>query len=560
MWSIDTAEDKKHDDSEREVWESMAPSAWRESVASEGSIFTDTYEYTLHQINAAIKKERYDVVIEVGCGTSDIIGNIGGRQSEACTNIQRFGLDINEDFIAFSKKHYAHDNCEFMVQDATTMKKEWWDKLGLGTKYKKPLVICVNNTLNIMPPEIRGDVVAQMLAIAGDDGRCLVSYWNGRFFSHAVMNYYKKNKDLCGTFSTDKHVDWENRTLLTSSSYSTTWCIPSEVQKLLRSYDVDIDEITHEPDDKKTYDHINMQGLSIFAWFSSKCTSKAKGYYDSEDAQKFYKHVWGQETTHIGRYDKLTDHEKAVLPKSEQIVKAQENQEAEFIQLIKSKFPDHKVRVFDAGCGYGGLLRRIWEAGIMWRATGVDIAAKMCHHARLLNAELGCAEDITILEESYLDVSLADESVDLVTSMDALLHVGPEGQRKAVKEAARVLRPGGWMIFSDIMQQEVVDPVEMQPIYDRIHLSKLGTVSSYKDAMEASGFQKFEFLPASSNVSAHYGSVLEVLEKSENLSEIGLSDEYLTNMKAGLKVWRDLGDKNIVWGFMLAQKTGKIED
>ena len=147
------------------------------------------------------------------------------------------------------------------------------------------------------------------------------------------------------------------------------------------------------------------------------------------------------------------------------------------------------------GCGYGGLLRRLHKEDLVWRATGCDFSHGMCKKARLQNDRIGAK--ITILEESYLDVSLENESVDLVVSMDALLHVGPDGQKIAIKEACRVLRPGGWMTFSDIMQQEVVDVDEMQPIYDRIHLSKMGTPSHYKECLEKNGLTDFTFMPFS---------------------------------------------------------------
>ena len=208
------------------------------------------------------------------------------------------------------------------------------------------------------------------------------------------------------------------------------------------------------------------------------------------------------------------------------------------------------------GCGYGGLLRRIWESNIVWLAMGCDIAGRMCKQARRLNKKLGCDRDITIREESYLDVSVRDESRDLVISMDALLHVGPELQQQAIREAMRVLRPGGWMIFSDIMQHEVVDPEKMKPIYDRIHLSKMGTVSNYKAALEANGFTDIQFEAHSSNVASHYGSVREVLlEKGDS---VGVSKEYATKMEFGLRTWVELAPKNIVWGFVSAQKTKMI--
>jgi len=305
-------------------------------------------------------------------------------------------------------------------------------------------------------------------------------------------------------------------------------------------------------------DNINSSGLAIFAWFSKECTSGGKSYYDSDDAQTFYSELWGESETHIGRYDLLTEQEKTQLTNIDQIARAEELHELEFMKLIKSKTQPNidavdKLRVLDMGCGYGGLLRRLWKDGLVWRAAGCDYSHGMCKGARLINARVGAEKDITILEESYLHVSLPDESVDLVISMDALLHVGPDGQKIAIAEACRVLRPGGWMIFSDIMQEEVVDAEEMQPIYNRINLSKMGTPNHYKECLRQHGFTDFTFIPNSSNVSTHYGTVREVLLDKKD--QISVSPEFVSKMESGLKVWHELAPKNIVWGLMAAQKT-----
>lgn len=534
-------EEKK--DEEREIWENMSVEAWHNSVAAKESVFYDTYNFTRQDVKRVAEEGHYDVILEVGSGTGDIIGQLD-------VSIPRLGIDINPDFVGFCQKKYAckdaSRSCVFEVGDATAL-QEWWNKKNFHTMYKKPLVICVNNTLNIMPEEIRGSVVAEMLAVAGESGRCLVTYWNGNFFSHAIMNYYKKNEDLCGPFDMKTAVNWEDRMLVTSTNYSTHWQTPVEVEKLLKAYDVNLN----------SEDQLYSKGLAIFVWFSVDSTSRAKGYYDSDDAQKFYSNIWGQETIHNGLYHRLTEDDKK-MPKQQQIARAQELQEEEFLKQIKAKFPtEGKIRILDMGCGYGGLLRRIWESGFVWSATGCDISVKMCQQADRLNQELGCSKDITILEESYLDTSVADESVDLVISMDALLHVGPNGHKEAIREVARVLRPGGWMIFTDIMQKEQVDQAEMQPIYDRINLSKMGTVSNYKSSLTEAGFDKFEFIANSQNISVHYGTVLEVLE--EKGSSLDISEEYISKMKAGLTTWRDLAPKNIDWGFMMAQKLRKVE-
>jgi len=296
--------------SEQELWASMDPLAWHYSIARD-SVFEETYKITRDLIAEAAEQGGYDCILECGCGTGDVIGNLKK------TKIHRIGIDINERFIEHCKKHHSHPDCDFLQVDIVRL-TEWWDEFKVKSGFRKPLVICVNNTLNIMPEEIRGQALEQMLAVAGDDGRVVLSYWNGHFFSHAIMNYYKENEELCGPFDFS-HVDFETRTLEAPSGYSTHWMNPTEVQRLLRSFDINVDLVSNEVD--LDTDHIHTAGLAIFCWFSLACTSKSKSYYDSDDAQTFYSSIWGEETVHIGRYDLLTDEQKQQLSFSEQISK-----------------------------------------------------------------------------------------------------------------------------------------------------------------------------------------------------------------------------------------------
>lgn len=53
--------------------------------------------------------------------------------------------------------------------------------------------------------------------------------------------------------------------------------------------------------------------------------------------------------------------------------------------------------------------------------------------------------------------------MDVVISQDSLLHAGSELHR-ALKEAARILKPGGIMSFTDFMQSGIGDQHELAEV------------------------------------------------------------------------------------------------
>lgn len=96
---------------------------------------------------------------------------------------------------------------------------------------RKKIVMCVGNTVGIMPPEVRKTVYQKMKEIAGEDGYMVVVFWNGNTFGDAVQNFYHKNPQLCGTF-TGECIDLDNCTLTTPTGYRTRWTKPEEASEI----------------------------------------------------------------------------------------------------------------------------------------------------------------------------------------------------------------------------------------------------------------------------------------------------------------------------------------
>ncbi|MCW2923169.1 MAG: type 11 methyltransferase, partial [Thermoleophilia bacterium] len=96
----------------------------------------------------------------------------------------------------------------------------------------------------------------------------------------------------------------------------------------------------------------------------------------------------------------------------------------------------------ELGCGAGYVSSWLARAGA--RVTGIDVSQAQLATARRLQAEHGL-DDITFLEASAEAVPLPDASFDLaISEYGACLWCEPE---RWVPEAARLLRPGGELVF-----------------------------------------------------------------------------------------------------------------
>lgn len=66
-------------------------------------------------------------------------------------------------------------------------------------------------------------------------------------------------------------------------------------------------------------------------------------------------------------------------------------------------------------------------------------------------------------ERSFFDTGLPDSSCDVICSQDSFCHAGA-ARHKALEEAARLLKPGGRMVFTDFMQTEEADDKDVEAV------------------------------------------------------------------------------------------------
>jgi glycine/sarcosine/dimethylglycine N-methyltransferase len=170
---------------------------------------------------------------------------------------------------------------------------------------------------------------------------------------------------------------------------------------------------------------------------------------------------------------------------------------------------------------------------------------------REINARRGLTDKIEVVDGSFESLPYEDGSIDVVWSQDAFLHSG--NRTRVLEEIARVLKPGGQLIFTDPMAADGCSTAVLQPILDRIHLDTMGSPGFYRRELARLGFSAASsdgFEEHREQLARHYGRVLEETERQEadGLAD-KVSSEYLTQMKKGLGHWVDGGnERQLTWG------------
>lgn len=134
--------------------------------------------------------------------------------------------------------------------------------------------------------------------------------------------------------------------------------------------------------------------------------------------------------------------------------------------------PDIKGKKgIDIGCGEGHNTRLL--AGRCARLEAIDIAPLFIENAKALEKEHPLGINYAIA--SATDLPFPDETFDFATSFMCLMDI-PE-QEKAVEEAFRVLKPGGFFQFS----------IE-HPCFKTPHHKKVKTITGKTYAFELGGY------------------------------------------------------------------------
>ena len=150
--------------------------------------------------------------------------------------------------------------------------------------------------------------------------------------------------------------------------------------------------------------------------------------------------------------------------------------------------------VLDLGSGAGADVlisaRRVSPGG---RAIGLDMTDEMLELARRNAAQAG-VDNVEFLKGYLEDIPLADASVDVVIS-NCVINLAAD-KNAVLAEAARVLRPGGRLAFSDVIADEDMDEATKADMAEWTGcIAGALTQAEFTQALSTAGFTNIEIRP-----------------------------------------------------------------
>ena len=148
-----------------------------------------------------------------------------------------------------------------------------------------------------------------------------------------------------------------------------------------------------------------------------------RSYYNSDDARRVYETAYGDEHLHLGIYENDDD----------TIDEAGQRTMERMASMVRQLGPS--TRVLDIGSGHGGSARYLFHH-YGCHVACLNLSDVQNARNRAFNASGKCSLAINVVDGSFEDIPVTDESFDVVWSQDAI----PAQQQPAA--GIRGSRPG----------------------------------------------------------------------------------------------------------------------
>jgi sarcosine/dimethylglycine N-methyltransferase len=267
---------------------------------------------------------------------------------------------------------------------------------------------------------------------------------------------------------------------------------------------------------------------------------EARLHYGLNGIDRLYARVWG-DSIHFGYYPTPDlDLEAATYEAKSKI--------AEFAELRAG------ASVLEVASGWGTTARYLARAHAV-HVTATNIEAAHLSHARNLSEQSGMDTRVSHQFADFHDLPYAADTFDVWWCQEATVHA--QDKARLFNEAARVLKPGGLIVFTDqTTRRQDCSDADLARLSARHGSDDLFDSDQFLSAMEEAGFHGAVFMDWSEHMAQHFAKLVARIEVTYAAltEEIGFAvvDDNLDLWRFG----RDLAwSGGIGWGCFAARKS-----
>jgi ubiquinone/menaquinone biosynthesis C-methylase UbiE len=140
---------------------------------------------------------------------------------------------------------------------------------------------------------------------------------------------------------------------------------------------------------------------------------------------------------------------------------------------------------------------------------GVDATKTMLQKARERTKAAKLEHAIEFFEGNAMDLPFKKENFDVVWGQEAWCYVSDKD--RLVKEAYRVLKPGGMIGFTDWIITGKISPQELDPLYDSMSFPYMETFQGYQELLKKNGFKVIEAIDNTAAFAMHFDQYHEMV-------------------------------------------------
>ena len=254
-------------------------------------------------------------------------------------------------------------------------------------------------------------------------------------------------------------------------------------------------------------------------------------YYKNDTIQDFYLNVWGGENIHIGIYnDADIDVLSTKIHLKDTIKTACDKKSLLIVEkiVLSNSFKDY-LNIADFGAGFGGTARNVANTlKLLKKGYNIDCYDISSNNCDVNKTKYFNDNKINIYNRSFTETGQPDNCYDVIISEDAFIHVNNKSE--IFKEIYRILKPGGILIFSDIIST-TTNHNDLKDVYDRIKINSIADDDKYLELFKTHNLKCIDNLDYKKSMIIHYNLI-------KQLASIILKDnDDKTKILAGVYDW-----------------------